>query len=176
MEREITIREILQRLDGEDLSPEARRTVLEKVKGSSEARKALMEKNPSAIFSLLSLQKKDEDFWKGFWPGISDNLTVRSYRRKLNFSFAGTYRTALAACMILLLAAFGFYFLLDGRQPTELQVVKDMSFLPPEADRFSDVPLLENIEPSEALILDLGIIDEENKTHLYHFTNVDIDI
>ena len=158
------------------LTLQERRGLLERMKESPENRRRLMAENPSAIFSLLSLQKKKDDFWHDFWPGISAEISGSSPWRKFVVSSTRFYRPALAACAAVMLVVLGVYFLHDGRQPADRNGINTVLFNPIETDLFSDVPVLENVEPSKTVVLDMGIIDEANKTHLFHFTNVDIEL
>jgi hypothetical protein len=157
--------------------PGERRAFLERAKDSPESRRKLTADNPSAIFSLLSLQEKEESFWQDLWPGVSSEISRPALWRTIITAPVRAYRPALAVCAaVLLLAVTGIYVLRDGGQPAVRQGVSTVLFQPAETDRFSDVPVLENIEPVHAVVLDMGIIDEGRKTRLYHLTNVDLEL
>lgn len=176
MAEEVKSKLNLSPLQKGELTGEERRDLLERVKASPESRKRLTAENPSAIFSLLSLQRKEDDFWHDVWPGIRAEISEPSPWRTLVFSSKRFYRPALAACAAVLLAVLGVYVLHDGGQPADWNGIQTVYFNPIETDRFSDVPVLENIEPAEAVVFDMGIIDQDNKTHLVHLTNVDLEL
>jgi|GEM_PF-2182817 len=141
-------------------------------------RKKVTEKNPSALFSLLSVQKKEAEFWRVNWPPVVEHVFAQP-RSRFVWLPVPAFKPVVYAAVSLMVSLLALYFFYERGQEEWQQpgagIAREMIIFPVETEAFSDVPLVENIEPANAVVYDMGIIDED-QTRMVHFFNIDVDI
>ena len=113
-------------------------------------RKLIQQEDPLLLFSLLSLQKKDERFWHGYWEPIREKIALQ----KGWFGRLGFMRPLPAAAILsslLLVTALLLYMIMN------------QTFYGP-APTVEVLPLKDGVMEKDVLIYPLPVVEGEFTT------------
>ncbi len=126
-------------------------------------RKQALKEDPLLIFSLLSLQKKEEHFWKGHWNRVAREVSIKKFWSwKIPVLQPSPLAAACAAVVMVTLVSIIALLNIGHREWTAQQIPIPIEYaLPDEAILALQGPIVDTTIQPTAKVITLSVGDAD---------------